>query len=438
MVRRILLGLLVVGVAAGVAPPASAGRTLTDDHGTWQLGQQQSVSSSGASGDAPSWAPSIDENGRFVVFVSQAKNLVAHQPDHRPEVFVRDRRRGVTRLVSRALRNGYYPNGNSYEPQITADGRYVVFSSEASNLVTRDRGRVADVFVRDLQTATTSLASLSTAGTQSDGASSSPSISDDGRYVAFASTGANLASDDLNISSDVFVRDRSTGRTTAVSRSSAGALGNARSYMPSISANGRFVAFASDASNLVRHDDNGTTDVFLRDLLTGTTRLVSRTEAGPPSGQRNRPDGRLAVSPDGRLVVFDSEATDLVAGDDNADADNPGRDVFVRDTRANTTVRLSVDGSGQDPVGSSYVGDLTGDGRFVSFTTTAPLVAGDDAESSDLYERDLIAGSIAWVTPDASYGAAYARGGDLLALVHWSDPCCRQGQIYVARRIPAP
>lgn len=438
MWRRILLGLVMVGVAVGMTPPASAGQTLTDDQGTWQLGQQQSVSSSGATGDASSWAPAIDESGRFVVFVSQAKNLVAHQPDHRPEVFVRDRRRGVTRLVSRALRNGYYPNGNSYEPQITADGRYVVFSSEASNLVARDRGRGADVFVRDLQTATTSLVSLSTAGTQSDGASSGPSISDDGRYVAFASTGANLASDDLNIRSDVFVRDRSTGRTTAVSRSSAGALGDARSYAPAISANGRFVAFVSDASNLVRHDDNGTTDVFLRDLLMGTTRLISRTELGPPSGQRTRPDGHLAVSSDGRLVVFDSEATDLVAGDDNADPSNPGRDVFVRDTRANTTVRLSVDASGEDPVGDSQVGDLTTDGRFVSFTTTAPLVDGDDLGTVDLYERDLVAGSITRVTADTWYGAAYARAGDVLALVHWADPCCNQGQIFVARRVSAP
>ncbi|MBL8776100.1 MAG: PD40 domain-containing protein [Acidimicrobiales bacterium] len=402
------------------------------------MGQQQSVSSSGASGDESSWLPSISEDGRFVVFTSEAGNLVAHQPDHRPEVFVRDRRRGVTRLVSRALRNGYYPNGNSYEPQITADGRLVAFSSEASNLVPGDRGRGSDVFVRDLRTATTHLVSVSKAGTQSDGSSSGPSISDDGRYVAFTSTGANLASDDLNIASDIFVRDRSTGRTTAVSRSSAGALGNARSYAPSISANGRFVAFASDASNLVRHDDNGTTDIFLRDLLTGTTRLISRTEAGPPSGQRNKPEGRLAVSPNGRLVAFDSEATDLVAGDDNADANHSGRDVFLRDTRANSTARISVDAIGQDSLGSSQVGDLTADGRFLTFTSTAPLVAGDEADSLDLFERDLVAGSITRVTPDTGYGAAYARAGDLLALVHWSDPCCRQGQVYVARRLPAP
>ena len=175
---------------------------------------------------------------------------------------------------------GNLGKSDSNSPSISADGRFVAFNSFASNLVPEDTNGKTDIFVRDLSTNTTTLVSLDSAGNQGNGFSNSPSISADGRFVAFESTASNLVPGDTNNVGDIFVRDLLTNTTTRVSVDSAGNQGNKASYPPSISANGRFVAFYSDASNLVPGDTNSNTDIFVRDLLTNTTTRVSVDSAG--------------------------------------------------------------------------------------------------------------------------------------------------------------
>jgi len=167
--------------------------------------------------------------------------------------------------------------GNSFssQPSISADGRFVAFSSDASNIVPGDTNSNPDVFVRDTLTNTTTRVSVDSAGNQANSISDGASISADGRFVAFLSNASNIVPGDTNSSGDIFVRDTLTNTTTRVSLDSAGNQGNSFSILPSISADGRFVAFYSNASNLVPGDTNSSQDVFLRDTLTNTTTRVS-------------------------------------------------------------------------------------------------------------------------------------------------------------------
>ncbi|MEN6642914.1 MAG: Ig-like domain-containing protein [Armatimonadia bacterium] len=235
-----------------------------------------SVATGGAQGDDKSFDSSISANGRYVAFYSRARNLVAGDTNCYPDVFVHDCTTGSTTRVSVAT-GGAQANGDSDRPSISADGRYVAFVSEASNLVAGDTGDFQDVFLHDRTTGTTTRVSVATGGAQANGHNFDPSISADGRYVAFSSWGSNLVAGDTNERDDVFVHDRTTGTTTRVSVATGGAQGDSTSGYPSISANGRYVAFESEASNLVAGDTNGTYDVFIRDTLGVTTRPTAPT-----------------------------------------------------------------------------------------------------------------------------------------------------------------
>ncbi len=287
--------------------------------------------SSGPYGNDHSRSPSISGGGRFVAFHSFADNLVSGDANGNVDVFVHDRlasTTGRTTIVSRHS-SGPYGNDSSREASISADGRFVAFASIADNLVSGDANGQSDVFVHDRLASTTGrtfLVSRHSSGPYGDSESFDPSISDDGRFVAFWSASTNLVSGDTNGFDDVFVHDRladTTGRTTIVSRHSSGPYGNESSMGPSISSDGRFVAFHSFASNLVSDDDPGTTDVFVHDRLastTGRTTMVSRHSVGTPG---NALSFAPSISGDGRFVAFASDATNLVSGD----AGN--RDVFV-------------------------------------------------------------------------------------------------------------
>jgi Tol biopolymer transport system component len=235
-----------------------------------------SKSSAGVISNGNSFSPFISADGRYVAFQSDGTSLVSGDINGQPDIFVRDRQTGTTTLVSKSSA-GVQADVFSYGPSLSADGRYVVFFSGATNLVPGDTNNVYDVFVRDRQTGTTYRVSLSSAGAQGASDSSYPSISPDGRYVAFESLSSTLVTGDTNAKSDIFVRDRNTGTTTLVSKSSAGLQGNDDSGGSSISSGGRYVTFGSDATNLVVVDTNGIADTFVRDRLTGTTYLVSRS-----------------------------------------------------------------------------------------------------------------------------------------------------------------
>jgi Tol biopolymer transport system component len=214
-----------------------------------------SVSSDGVGGDDLSWESDINADGRFVAFESGASNLVPGDTNGVPDIFVRDRATGTTERVS-VSSEGVEGNSVSWNPAISPDGRYVVFMSYASNLVTGDTNLSGDIFVHDRQTGVTERVSVSNGSTEGNGDSFDPAVSTYGRYVAFISFASNLVTGDTNNRSDIFVHDRQTGVTERVSVSSAGAQSNGFSELPDISGDGRFVTYYSAASNLVQNDTN--------------------------------------------------------------------------------------------------------------------------------------------------------------------------------------
>jgi Tol biopolymer transport system component len=238
-------------------------------------------------------------------------------------VVVRDLQAGVTAQIAdfSSMRSSFQPGR-----AISGDGRFVVFSSGETNFVsTPDTNSAVDVFVRDLQMRTTTLVSTNSSGTATGNAGSRDAIiSADGRFVAFSSTAGDLVPNDANGQSDVFIRDLQTGTTTLASANRLGTdSGNGASTSPVLSDDGRFVTFSSSASDLVENDTNGQEDIFVRDLQTGKTTLVSVNRAGTNSG--NATSSAPVISANGNFVAFSSAANDLVTTDTNGQSD-----VFVR------------------------------------------------------------------------------------------------------------
>ncbi|MEG4528987.1 calcium-binding protein [Microcoleus sp. D2_18a_D3] len=362
-----------------------------------------STGNQGNEGRLLSSYPSISSDGRFVAFGSRASNLVPGDTNASGDVFVRDTLANTTTRVS-VDSVGNQGNNISTAPSISANGRFVAFSSEATNLVPGDTNNTNDIFVRDSLTDTTTRVSVDSAGNQGNKYSgNNPSISADGRFVAFYSAAPNLVLGDTNDRSDIFVRDLLTNTTTRVSVDSAGNQGNKYSGHPSISANGRFVAFESEATNLVPGDTNNNSDIFVRDLLTNTTTRVSVDSAGNQTkGFYNsfEPIGSFdpSISADGRLVAFYSSTADLVPGDTGNNVD-----IFVRDTLANTTTRVSVDSAGNQGNNYSFSPSISADGRFVAFHSEASnLVSGDTNKRFDIFVRDLLTNTTTRVSVDSA------------------------------------
>ena len=352
--------------------------------------ERVSVSSAGAEADSSSEMAAISADGRFVAFASLASNLVENDTNGVADVFVRDRVNGTTERVSVSSK-GREGDGHSGivgvagYPAISADGRFVAFPSEATKLVKKDRNGATDVFVHDRLTGTTERVSVSSAGDEANGFSEGPAISADGRFVAFQSNADNLAPEDGNLVDDVFVHDRVTGTTERVSVSSSGVGGNGTSSRPDISADGGFVVFHSNAENLVPGTPSSFFQVFLRDRATGTTERITEDAAGDP-GDRN--SLLPAVSADGRFVAFETVAGNLIG-----DGSHQGH-VLVRDRATGTFERASVDSAGN--AGNDFSGrpDITDDGRFVAFDSIATnLVAGDTNNRDDIFVRDRQAGT---------------------------------------------
>ncbi len=321
-----------------------------------------SVASDGTEADEVSGGPNVSADGRYVLFISWATNLVTNDTNMVGDVFLHDMQSGTTTRVS-VDAVGKELNGASIDGAISADGRYVAFSSEATNAVPDDTNAPGNVFVRDLQTGTVTRVSLGLMGAEADGQSSGPAISADGRYISFVSRATNLVTGDTNNFEDIFVHDRDTGANVRASVGPGGAESDRWSYGPEISSDGRYVAFYSDATNLVPADTNGVEDIFLHDTQTGTTTRVSVASDG---SEANGVSDALAISGDGRYVAFSSEATNLVSGDTNNDPDT-----FVRDTQTNTTIRVSVAADGSEANRSSTLTGMSRDGRYVLFYSTA-------------------------------------------------------------------
>ena len=305
----------------------------------------------------------LSSDGQFVAFISGASNLVPDDTNLKSDVFVRDMDTGMVVRVSVAS-DGTQANNSSSFPAISADGRFVAFDSFATNLVEGDTNNAHEIFVHDRDTGTTERVAVASDGTQGNGQTWSASISADGRFVAFRSNATNLVPGDTNHVWDIFVRDREAGSTERVSIASDGAEGNSDSRSPSISADGRFVAFSSTANDLVADDTNSNPDIFVHDRVTGTTERVSVASDGT---QGDLDSYQTSISADGRFVAFLSYSTNLVPDDTNG-----FRDIFVHDRGAPPQLvvagacpgGVSVSLTGATPEGQVAFGWGTGEGRF--------------------------------------------------------------------------
>jgi Tol biopolymer transport system component len=345
-----------------------------------------SVASDGGQSAGSASGPALSGNGRYVAFTSGAADLVPGDTNNTDDVFVRDQRKGVTRRVSLGA-GGAQSQGGAYTntASISADGRNVAFISTASNLVPGVSNSQPSVFVRDLRRGTTRMVSGGLGGATADGRALDAQISGNGRQVVFSSFATNLVPGDTNGTSDIFVSDLEHGTTTRVSVGPGGAqtVGGMLKFgygslSPHISGDGRVVVFTSYASGLVA-DSVNQTDSYVRNLATGVT---ERLALGPAGQAGDTGSFASMVSSDGRYVIFQSQATNLVPGDTNA-----ASDVFVRDLRRRTTTRVSVGAAGQAD-GSSEDGAISSHGRLIAFDSDADdLVAGDTNNTGDVFIR---------------------------------------------------
>jgi Tol biopolymer transport system component len=419
-------GTFAVSTPAAAAPAAA--RVLSTE--------RISVAADGTQGDGASLLPSTDAAGRYVAFLSDAANLVPGDTNGHSDVFLRDTRLNTVELISRG-RNGTPANGNAGLPRISSDGRFVVYYSQATNVVadpagpqaiynvyvydrtagTTERipagdhgGMSADisgdgryvtyqsfsgdvvpdadgdlhVYAYDRQEGTTTLVSRAADGSPAQSGGDDARISGDGRYVAFLSWSADLVPGDTNDEIDVFVRDLRTETTARVSVATDGTQGDGWSAEPSISADGRTIAFASEASTLTPGDTNGDYDVFVHDAVTGATTLISHAYDGSAAGFgfSYSPD----ISDDGTHVAFWSSVWNLVPDDTNWVGDT-----FVYDLAARSATRVSVTSDGAQ-AGGSDAGVITAGGEYVFYRASAPDLVPDDTNNVDDVFRSAVQG----------------------------------------------
>jgi Tol biopolymer transport system component len=412
---------VAVAIAAGFTLASVWAGAALGAKGDTVLISRQSTADGGAGADGSSSVPSISSNGRYVAFDSGADNLSGADDDDVGNVFVRDTVNNTIELVSRqsASAGGAGGDDGSRQPWISSNGRYVAFESNADNLSGVDDDDENDIFVRDTVNNTTKLVSRQTAsagGAGGDGFSDDPSISSDGRYVAFDSNADNLnGSDDNNSVENVFVRDTVNKTTKLVSRQSASAGGAGAddgSQDSSISPNGRYVAFESNADNLSGVDDDGVVNVFVRDTVNKTTELVSRqsASAGGAGGDGGARDPSISSS--GRYVAFSSDADNLSGADDNSI-----QNVFVRDRTDQTTRLVSrrtqdddVAGAGAGGDADSRLASISSSGRYVAFRSDADNLSQiDDDSFANIFWRDTVENLTRLVSrQDAEEGSAGA------------------------------
>ncbi len=357
--------------------------------------ERVSLTSTGAEANGESLFPDVSAEGRYIVFASAATDLVPNDTNGSWDVFLRDRVAGTTIGVDVGL-DGELGNAGAWAASITPDARFIVFDSDSTNLIANDVNDIGDVFLLDREAGTLELISVTSGGQQADGASHSAAISADGRYVAFISGANNFVAGDTNNVTDVFLRDRVGGATERVSVSTSGDQADDACDawdFPAVSAEGRFVVFGSWAQNLVPGVAVPDRQIYVRDLVLGITECITLDPQGAPA---NNVCYQGAISADGRYVAFISRADNLVPGDTN-NVD----DVFLRDRVAGTTERVSLTDSGQqlaegaDPDYPS----ISADGRFVTFSSHSPdLYTGESTYYSNCFLRDRVAARTQTVT----------------------------------------
>ncbi len=422
-----------------------------------------SLSTPGEQGNAASYTPAVSESGDYIAFASDASNLVSDDTNGVRDVFLRERiTRTTWRLSAYGLFVVTEGNGDSQNPDLTCTSSCTaVFESNASNLVANDTNFVRDIFlvteggvdperisvdgsggdadgdsanpsvssggglvafdssatdlltfgsdtngfrdiyVRNTALDETSLASVSWLGGLTNGSSTNPDISADGRFVAFESQASNLVFLDSNTTTAIYVRDRLNFTNEKISVNNAGEAANAASSSPSISGNGRYVAFWSNATNLVSGDTNNQRDIFVRDRWTNTTSRLSVDAFG---AQSNGISDQVAVSSDGRYAVFASAADNLVPDDDNDIPIGPGffRSAFDVIVRVIAGVSVTSIDPNVLPVGATTSVTVTGENFFPGFIMD---VSGNDDTVSNLVIVDENT-----ITADVTVAAGAATG----------------------------
>lgn len=350
--------------------------------------------SAGVVGNGFTEALSISADGRFVVLISSATNLVSGDSNGAADLFLKDTQSGVTTLVS-INSAGVQANSGAGGGRISSNGRYVAFNSFSTNLVVGDTNGANDVFLKDTLTGAVSIVSTDSLGNQGDVNANFGAISADGRYVMFSSSSSNFVTGDTNGETDIFVKDTVTGTTRRVNTDSNGNEANSFSSGLGMSGDGRYVLFSSNASNLVAGDTNGFQDLFVKDTITGMTTRVSTDSAGT---QANAASSIGTISSDGRFVVFGTTASNLVAGDNNG-----FQDAFMKDLQTGITSRISVDNVGTEANSASLAWAISADGRYAAFDSIASnLVPGDTIGSFDSFIRDNTTGAISRITGEGT------------------------------------
>ncbi len=344
--------------------------------------ERVSVTNEGGDSIGFSSSASLSANGRYVAFSSNADDLVEGDTNLENDIFVRDRLEGTTERISIAD-DGSENSISSYNPILSTDGRYVSFQSNTTDLGDSSLPNASGIFVYDRETKTVERVAVDSEGNPGIGLASNADMSADGRFVAFRSIASNLVEGDTNDAYDIFVRDHLEGTTQRISISSEGEQGNGSSNLPKLSADGQFVVFTSNASNLVEGDTNDSGDVFLYDKRTDAIERISvSSEGNEGDGYSSAP----SISADGRYVSFSSDATNLVSGDENEIGD-----IFVRDRLTQTTERISLNDAGIESNNFSFNHGISADGRYISYSSVATnLVENDLNRALDVfvYDRD--------------------------------------------------
>lgn len=357
----------------------------------------------------------ITPSGRYVSFTSNADNVVPEDTADYQDIFRHDRETGKTKRVSLAT-SGAPANGHSSVSAISDDGTVIAFSTQATNLSPKDDATNYDIYVRDLATGKTKLVSVNTSGTEGSGTSGTTAISGNGRFVAFVSDADDLVPDDDNAENDVFIRDLVEGETTRISVASDETEGADASGAPTVSETGRYVAFESLAENLVAPSlANTAEDVFLRDRQKGKTKLVSiNPNLVPADGSSSSP----AISSDGQLVAFESGASNLFY-DDGAFF----RDIFVKNTRTGKVEIISVPADGSTNDGSSFDADISANGRYVSFESeSTKLVTSMDTLLSHAFVYDRVSGLMERVSSTPTGQSCSGANGSYVVRVSSQGP----------------
>jgi subtilisin family serine protease/Tol biopolymer transport system component len=340
---------------------------------------------------------SIMADGRYIVFSSKASNLVSGDTNGNMDIFRKDLQTGETTRIS-TNSSGKQANNESFAASMTPDGRYIAFVSQATNLDSSYTYGEYKIFRKDLKTGEIVSVSANSSGKPADKRNLAPNITPDGRYVAFESNSSDLVPNDTNWAWDVFRKDLQTGESTRISTDSSGNQANKSSWGKSITSDGRYVVFESDASNLINGDTNGIRDIFRKDLQTGETVRVSTDSSGNQANYNGWTPASWdpRITPDGRYVIFTSQASNLVKGDTNS-----AWDIFLKDLQTGEILRVSTDASGNQANSNCYWPSIIPDGKYIVFSSNASnLVSNDTNGRGDIFRKDLQTGKILRVSTD--------------------------------------